>query len=65
MRHVLFVLLAFAVHVLTIGQVFDHSSLFSKSKEPTKVATHSAEDTQGLFLHEDAFQSVHDHRQAS
>ena len=62
MRHVLFFLLAFAVHVLTIGQVFDHSSLFSKAKEPTKVATHFAEDTQGLFLHEDAFQSVHDHR---
>ena len=62
MRHVLFFVLVFALHGLTFGQATDHSQLFSESKEPAKVATHSAEDTQGLFLHEDAFQSVHDHR---
>ena len=62
MRHVLFFVLIFALHGLTLGQASDHAQLFSKSKEPAKVATHSAEDTQGLFLHEGAFQSVHDHR---
>ena len=48
MRHVLFFVLTFAVHALTLGQDPDHSSLFSKAKEPAKVATRGRRHTRTL-----------------
>ena len=65
MRHFFLCALAFAAVTVGSSQSAVVSTLFSKSKAPAVVATRVAEDTRGLRLNADEFQSVHDHRPGS
>ena len=62
MRHLTLLCSALFISLMSFGQTATKLELFQKAKKPAVVATDKSDDTQGLRLNAEAFQSIHDHR---